>query len=51
MTTSTDDTPRGQLVLDQTEDGRTRAEVRFEGDSPWLSLRRRCFIPQTGDAA
>lgn len=51
MTTSTDDTPGGQLILDGTEKGRTRAEVRFEGDSPWLSLRRRCFIPQAAGVA
>jgi len=28
----------GELLLYQTEDGRTRIEVRFEGETAWLSL-------------
>jgi hypothetical protein len=27
-----------ELILYQTEDGRTRVEVRFEGETAWLSL-------------
>ena len=30
----------GQLILYQTEDGRTRLEVRFKGETVWLSLRQ-----------
>jgi hypothetical protein len=37
VTTSTDDTPKGELILYQTEDGRTRIECRFEGESIWLT--------------
>jgi hypothetical protein len=29
--------PRGELILYQTEDGRTRIECRFEGDTLWLT--------------
>ena len=31
------DTPRGELILYQTEDGRTRIECRFEGETIWLT--------------
>ncbi len=31
------DAPKGELILFQTEDGRTRIECRFEGDSVWLT--------------
>lgn len=37
MTKSTDDTPKGELILYQTEDGRTRIECRFEGETVWLT--------------
>lgn len=37
MTKSTDDTPKGELILYQTEDGRTRIECRFEGETIWLT--------------
>ena len=37
MTTSTDDAPKGDLLLYQTEDGRTRIECRFEGETVWLT--------------
>jgi hypothetical protein len=30
--------PEGEFLLYQTEDGRTRIEVRFDGDTAWLSL-------------
>ncbi|HEY6558447.1 MAG TPA: RhuM family protein [Polyangiaceae bacterium] len=33
----TDDTPKGELILYQTEDGRTRIECRFEGETIWLT--------------
>src|SRR4051794_9040143 len=31
------DPPRSELILFQTEDGRTRVECRFEGESVWLT--------------
>lgn len=33
-------TPGGEFILYQTEDGRTRLEVRFQGDTVWLSLNQ-----------
>jgi hypothetical protein len=32
--------PEGQILLYQTEDGRTRLEPRFAGDTLWLSLNQ-----------
>ena len=32
--------PGGELLLYQTEDGRTRIEVRFAGETVWLSLNQ-----------
>jgi hypothetical protein len=29
--------PKGELILYQTEDGRTRIEFRFEGETIWLT--------------
>lgn len=40
-----------EFLLYQTEDGRTRVAVRLDGDTLWLSLGRRGFIPQTGGVA
>lgn len=37
MTKPTDDTPTGDLLLYQTEDGRTRIKCRFEGETVWLT--------------
>ena len=37
MTKSDDEAGRGELVLYQTEDGRTRIECRFEGETIWLT--------------
>jgi len=37
VTKSTDDTSTGDLLLYQTEDGRTRIECRFEGETVWLT--------------
>ena len=37
MTSPTDDTPRGELILYQTQDGRTRVECRFEDETIWLT--------------
>jgi len=37
VTTSPDDTPKGELILYQTEDGRTRIECRFDGETVWLT--------------
>lgn len=35
--TDSHDTPKGELILYQTEDGRTRIECRFEGETVWLT--------------
>jgi hypothetical protein len=32
--------PKSELVLYQTEDGRTRVEVRLENETVWLSLNQ-----------
>ena len=32
--------PDSELILYQTEDGRTRLEVRLDGDTVWLSLNQ-----------
>ena len=32
-----DGTPKGEVILYQTEDGRTRIECRFEGETVWLT--------------
>ena len=32
-----DETPQSEIVLYQTEDGRTRVECRFENETIWLS--------------
>lgn len=37
MTKSAGDTSKGELILYQTEDGRTRIECRFEGKTIWLT--------------
>lgn len=37
MTKPTDDPPAGELILYQTEDGRTRIECRFDGETIWLT--------------
>jgi hypothetical protein len=37
VTNSTNDAPKGELILYQTEDGRTRIECRFEDESVWLT--------------
>jgi hypothetical protein len=37
VTKPTADTPTGELILYQTEDGRTRIECRFEGETIWLT--------------
>ena len=34
---TTNDTPKGELILYQTVDGRTRIECRFEGETVWLT--------------
>lgn len=47
MTKSTDDTPRGELILYQTEDGRTRIECRFEGETVWLTQALMAELFQT----
>lgn len=37
MTSPTDNAPRGELILYQTQDGRTRIECRFEDETIWLT--------------
>lgn len=37
MTKPTDAPPQGELILYQTEDGRTRIECRIEGETIWLT--------------
>jgi hypothetical protein len=37
MPAPTDETSKGELILYQTEDGRTRIECRFEGETIWLT--------------
>ena len=45
--TSQDDTPKGELILYQTEDGRTRIECRFEGETIWLTQALMAELFQT----
>ena len=33
----TDETPQSEMILYQTEDGRTRIQCRFENESIWLT--------------
>ena len=47
MTNSTDDAPKGELILYQTEDGRTRIECRFEGETLWLTQALMAELFQT----
>jgi hypothetical protein len=44
---TTDDTPHGDLLLYQTEDGRTRIECRFEGETVWLTQAMMAELFQT----
>jgi hypothetical protein len=37
MTDSADDPTRSEIVLYQTEDGKTRLEVRLENETLWLT--------------
>ncbi len=43
----TDDAPNGELILYQTEDGRTRIECRFEGETIWLTQALMAELFQT----
>jgi hypothetical protein len=45
----TDDAPRGasELILYQTEDGRTRIQCRFEGETVWLTQAQMAELFQT----
>jgi len=47
VTKSADETPKGALILYQTEDGRTRIECRFEGDTVWLTQAMLAELFQT----
>ncbi len=41
------DEPKSQVVLYQTKDGRTRLEVRFEGETVWLTQGQMVELFQT----
>jgi len=47
VTQATNDTPKGELLLYQTEDGRTRIECRFEGETVWLTQAMMAELFQT----
>jgi hypothetical protein len=47
VTSSTEDAPKGELILYQTEDGRTRIECRFEGETIWLTQALMAELFQT----
>jgi hypothetical protein len=47
VTSPTDDAPKGELILYQTEDGRTRIECRFEGEAIWLTQALMAELFQT----
>ena len=44
---TTNDTPKCELLLYQTEDGRTRIECRFEGETVWLTQAMMADLFQT----
>jgi hypothetical protein len=44
---NTNDMPKGELILYQTEDGRTRIECRFEGETVWLTQALMAELFQT----
>lgn len=35
-----DESPQSSIILYQTEDGRTRVDVQFKGETAWLSLNQ-----------
>ena len=41
--------PKGELILYQTEDGRTRIECRFEGETIWLTQMQLAELFETSD--
>jgi hypothetical protein len=47
MSGEEDQTPRSEVILYQTEDGRTRLEVRFEDETLWLSQALMAELFQT----
>jgi hypothetical protein len=47
VTLLADGTPKGELLLYQTEDGRTRIECRFEGETVWLTQAMMAELFQT----
>jgi hypothetical protein len=38
--------PKSEIILYQTEDGRTRIEVQFKGETAWLSLNQMAALFQ-----
>jgi hypothetical protein len=44
---SSDPSRESEVILYQTEDGQTRVEVHFEGESAWLSLNQMAELFQS----
>ena len=47
MRKNTENQPGGEILLYQTEDGKTRLEVQFQGDTVWLSQAQMTELFQT----
>ena len=47
MKKNTENQPGGEILLYQTEDGKTRLEVQFQGDTVWLSQAQMSELFQT----
>src|SRR6478609_5360122 len=47
---SDDSLPQSSIILYQTEDGRTRVDVRFKGETAWLSLNQMAELFQRDKA-
>ena len=48
MTNELDNFPKGELIMYQTEDGRTKIDVFFEDDTIWLNQKQISQIYQKG---
>jgi hypothetical protein len=47
MKKNNDNQPGGEVLLYQTEDGKTRLEVQFQGETVWLSQAQMAELFQT----
>ena len=47
MQKDNDNQPGGEILLYQTEDGKTRLEVQFQGETVWLSQAQMAELFQT----